>query len=170
MKRFVSNLVLGLFAVALIAVYGITKQPGVFSVTIDPSSESASLTTQDTRMSVRLPGGKVVQVSVAQTPEERTQGLSGVDTLAADAGMLLVFPQVGQHSIWMKGMKVPLDIIWLDDTGEVVHIVENAPVPDISGGDVPTYQSEQPAKYVLELAAGTVEAVGLEVGEAVQLS
>ena len=70
----------------------------------------------------------------------------------------------------MKGMKIPLDILWLDGQGQVVHIVQNAPIPDDEQTVLPIYESNQPARYVLELAAGTVEATGLEAGQVVGLS
>nr|AQS30054.1 hypothetical protein [uncultured bacterium] len=169
MNRFVSNLILGLFVVALVIVYGVSKQPAVFSL-------GHLLTNQivqppvDQQMAIRLPGGQVIQARVVDTPEARAQGLSGVESVPADTGMLFVFQDDGTQGIWMKGMKIPLDILWLDGQGQVVHIVQNAPIPDDEQTVLPIYESNQPARYVLELAAGTVEATGLEAGQVVGLS
>lgn len=169
MKRFVSNLILGLFVVMLIAVYGIAKQPAVFSVIPDSDDTQLTQIKATQPMAVRLPSGRVVRVQIASTPSELNQGLSGRDQLSDSEGMLLVFPEVGLHSIWMKDMNIPLDIIWLDEDGEVVHLAENVPVP-ADTSNLPVYVNEQPAKYVLELAAGTASEVGLEVGESVTFS
>jgi len=79
------------------------------------------------------------------------------------------FPDAGQHGIWMKGMLIPLDIVWLDERGTVIHLIEEAPIPS-NPDDLPVYTNLDPAKYVLELAAGTVADTGLRVGAEVGLS
>lgn len=167
MNRLVSNIVLGLFAVILIGVYGITKQPAVFSLN-QPANDDIQLT-GSAPIKVRLPGGAVVTAQVADTPASLEQGLAGVETLSVDRGMLLVFPEAGQHGIWMKGMRIPLDIVWLNEEGKVVHVVEEAPVPT-DPQDLPVYTNLDPAKYVLELAAGTAGSTGIEVGDTLGLS
>ncbi len=168
MNRFISNIVVGLFAVALIAVYGITKQPAVFSWE-RPEDDNTARLSSAAPVKVRLPGGTVVVAQVADTPATREQGLSGGETLPTDQGMLLGFPDAGQHGIWMKGMLIPLDIVWLDERGTVIHLIEEAPIPS-NPDDLPVYTNLDPAKYVLELAAGTVADTGLRVGAEVGLS
>ena len=38
------------------------------------------------------------------------------------AGMLFVFDQPGRYPFWMKNMKISLDIFWMNDDLEVVHL------------------------------------------------
>jgi len=94
MNRFVSNLILGLFAVALIAVYGVSKQPAVFSLG-QMLPQQLVRTPSGVQAAVRLPGGQVIQAQIADTPEAQAQGLSGVEAIPANGGMLFVFQDDG---------------------------------------------------------------------------
>ena len=90
---------------------------------------------------------------VAATNEQRTKGLSGKDALAENESMLFVFDSAQEHSFWMKDMKFPIDIIWLDANMTVVHIEHNLP-PCSFGSFCPTYKPNNDALYVLETVAG----------------
>lgn len=167
MNRLVSNLILGFFVLALIAVYGFAKQPTVYSTLTSKGQTVAQ--TENTRRII-LPNGTTVTAQLATTEEEQRRGLAGVEQLAGDQGMLFVFAQPGTHSMWMQGMKTPIDIVWLDDKGQVVHLINRAPVPTEGQVDLPTYTNDEPARYVLELAAGTAEESGIEKGKEIRLS
>lgn len=97
---------------------------------------------------------------VAQTREQREKGLSGAQHLANDEAMLFVFDTSDKWAIWMKGMKIPLDIVWLDKDQSVIYIVKGA-----SPNDYPkSYIPDDPALYVLELPAGSVDAKRIKLG------
>lgn len=66
-------------------------------------------------------GEKTYKVQVARTPEERATGLSNVESLPEDEGMLFEYPDV-QESVQytMEDTSIPLDIIFIDEYGEVV--------------------------------------------------
>ena len=67
---------------------------------------------------------KTFKVTVAKTIEEKQKGLSGQKSLGQDKGMLFVFNEKGYYSFWMKDMKFPIDIIFID--GEtIVTIYKN---------------------------------------------
>ncbi len=171
MNRLISNLILGFFVIVLIVAYGVFKQPSTFSLSLPVNEGTTKPTaTNATDTKITLPNGEIINVIVATSLEDRKQGLSGVDLLADDVGMLFVFPNLGQHNIWMQEMNFPLDIVWLDETGKVVYVVEDAPPPDDVSGELPVYQSELPAKYVLEMTAGKAESAGIEVGDTIVLS
>jgi uncharacterized membrane protein (UPF0127 family) len=68
--------------------------------------------------------------------------------------MWFIFPEDKVWKIWMKDMKMPIDIVWLDRDKKVVHIEENVE-PDTEPHDV--YQPPVPARYVLEMSAGSVQ-------------
>lgn len=102
--------------------------------------------------------GKTYQVKIVDTVRARERGLAGRASLPADEGMLFVFDQPGGWSFWMKGMKLPIDIIWLDADKRVVHI-ERAVQPD-----QPPHRSYSPgedALYVLEVGANQSDGVHL---------
>lgn len=97
-------------------------------------------------------GDGVYKAQVAKTPTERAKGLSNSTSLRQDEALLMVYPTDGEHAIWMKDMKYPIDIIWLDKDKKVVHIVKNAPPDSYPEKFVP----KKNARYVLELPAGSV--------------
>ena len=66
-------------------------------------------------------------VETAITPDERKMGLMFRDKLESKAGMLFVFETEKPYPIWMKNMKIPLDIVWLDQGRRIVAVRENVP-------------------------------------------
>jgi hypothetical protein len=170
-NRFISNLILGFFVLALMAVYGFAKQPTVYSMITGQTKQTTTASAgDDTTRRVILPNGTTIAVRVAATEEERLKGLSGVEQLESNAGMLFVFAEPGTYSMWMKGMKIPLDMVWLDSEGRVVHLATQVQPPKDDQAAPPTYINDQPAKYVLELAAGEAEATGTTEGAVLKLS
>lgn len=107
-------------------------------------------------------GSGLYHLTVADNEGERVQGLSGVDALSVDGGLLMKFDADDKWGIWMKDMKIPLDIIWLNSDKEVVYIVKNAS-PDLSTNTI--FAPKDPSRYVIELAAGSVEKAGIKTGE-----
>ena len=120
------------------------------------------------------------RVDVVETPLERSRGLSGRDSIpefglkpdgsAIEGGMLFQFEKPGVYSFWMKGMRFPIDILWLMD-GRVVFIVKAAPVPlpKITDAELPVYQSPVEANAVLELNAGASDRFGIAVGDIAEI-
>lgn len=94
-------------------------------------------------------GESVISARVAKSNEERSKGLSGVADLKEGEGMLLVYDNDDKHSIWMKDMKINIDIIWLDKDKKVVHIVKNAAPESYPR----LFKPSKPARYVLEVPA-----------------
>lgn len=102
-------------------------------------------------------------VEIAGTFQERKKGLMFREYLEAKKGMLFVFEEEKEHSFWMKNTLIPLDIIWLNKEKEVVFIKRN--IQPCKSGLCVRIKPDKKAKYVLELNAGTVEKIGLRVGE-----
>ena len=113
-----------------------------------------------------LPDGYTITAELAVTLEERQMGLMHRRKIDPDQGMLLVFEQVNYYSIWMKNMKIPLDILWLDREKRIVHIEKN--VPPCKEDPCPSYSSRFPALYVLEIKAGSVEEHGLKMYDRIE--
>ena len=110
---------------------------------------------------IRL-GLALYQMKPAVTNAARQQGLSGVKQLGTNDGLLMVFPSDDTWGIWMKDMKIPLDIIWLNNQKKVIYIVNDA---SPSLGTSTTFRPEVPAKYVLEVSAGTIKHNSIKVGD-----
>ncbi len=109
--------------------------------------------------------GKTLKVDLAITPAEQEQGLSGRTGLAADQGMLFIFPNPGQYAFWMKDMNFPIDMIWFDQNLSVIYIKENAPPSSYPQ----TFGPAEDAKYVLEVDAGFSAENGLKIGDKMKL-
>ena len=102
-----------------------------------------------------------VDAWVADTPAARSRGLSVADELQEDQGMLFVFDQSSNWPFWMKNMKFPIDIMWLNKDKEIVFIKQNAHPDDYSE----SYLPETEALYVFEVVEGFVKKNNLEIGD-----
>jgi len=110
--------------------------------------------------------GKTFTVDLALTPEDQRRGLMFVDDLPDDHGMLFIFPRPAPRSFWMKNTRIPLDILYFDETRSLVSVASARPcVAD----PCPGYPSRGPAQYVLELNAGTAERLGVAPGDPLEL-
>ena len=99
------------------------------------------------------------RVEIADDPQERAQGLMNRDSMAAMNGMLFIYERPQYAAFWMRNTLIPLDMIFLDDTGTVVKVHENAvPLDDtaIPGGD--------DILGVLEINGGLSSRIGIEAG------
>jgi uncharacterized membrane protein (UPF0127 family) len=99
-----------------------------------------------------LPDGFSITAEVAISDEERQLGLMFREKLNHDQGMIFVFKDEDFHFIWMKNMKISIDILWLDKEKRIVHIERNA--PPCKKPPCASYSSKIPAMYVLEIKAG----------------
>ena len=112
-------------------------------------------------------GQKCFQVELAQTPEQREYGLMNRSYLDANAGMLFIFDKQGIYPFWMKNTLIPLDIIWIDNSGKVVFIKENA--QPCTNFLCPNIIPTSSAKYVLELNAGICNETGIKLGDQLKI-
>ncbi|MFZ2038449.1 MAG: DUF192 domain-containing protein [Minisyncoccia bacterium] len=97
---------------------------------------------------------------VADTDEKRIAGLSNWNNLKPYEAMFFVFTEPNYHGIWMKDMKISLDIIWLDENSKIIYIKEN-----ILPNTFPKiFKPDSPALYVIELPAGTISQNKISLG------
>lgn len=112
------------------------------------------------------PNGTNIGVEIANNGLERTRGLSNRDSLPSKRGMLFLFPASDSYSFWMKDTKIPLDILWLQDT----TVVDSVSLPAQTEGEpIPQYQPKARANRVLELNSGEAAAHGLTIGSRITL-
>ncbi len=109
--------------------------------------------------------GEAIRVEVADTESTRERGLSGRSGLAADEGMLFIFPDDGEYPFWMKDMLFSIDMVWISADGKVVYMALN-----VSPDTYPqVFRPEVPARYVLELPSGYAREHGIRIGDIVRL-
>jgi len=108
--------------------------------------------------------GEKIFVEIADTEEKREKGLSGRDSIGEDEGMLFLFLQKGKYGFWMKGMKFPIDIIWISGN-KVVGVEKNVnPQIDTLEQDLKVYSPQEDVDKVLEIKAGESEKFGISSG------
>ena len=113
-----------------------------------------------------LPDGTRITLDVATTPEELARGLMFRPSLSEDRGMLLLFSEERVPNIWMKNTLVYLDLVFLDNSGRVVDVIEGA--APCAADPCPHYIPRHPARTVLEVAAGVAGRHGLQAGDIIE--
>ena len=111
---------------------------------------------------VRIGDDIFVEVDLAVTPLEHEKGLSGREELANGEGMLFIFGRQDVYTFWMKGMLIPIDILWIRD-GVLVDMSVDVP-PPVEGGQLAMYFPREPVDAVLEVPAGFAQRHGLRLG------
>ncbi len=86
------------------------------------------------------------QVEIADTDLKRKTGLQCRTKMALNEGMLFIWKTEDLRSFWMKNTSIPLDIIFINKTYEIVDIFYNAKPLSLK-----SILSKKKAKYVLEL-------------------
>ena len=111
--------------------------------------------------------GQRFSIEFATDNASREHGLMMRNTLAADHGMLFVFPDTANRGFWMKNTLIPLDILYFDTDYRLVSM--QLDVPPCKADPCPTYPSNAAARYVLELSAGTAHRIGAKVGDTLKI-
>lgn len=132
------------------------------------TGDTAPATNKPTMSTVQI-GQTLVNVEIADTPEKMALGLGERDSLPEDSGMLFVYGTKTPAVFWMKGMRFPLDIIWIADN-KVVDIHEKVPhEPGVVDNELKRYLPNQLVDSVLEVNAGFVEKNNTKIGDSVQM-
>ena len=131
---------------------------GVVGVLTIPS-ESKLAEVKFPKGSVKI-GDVMLDVQIAETDAQKTRGLMFQNELPYDQGMIFVFDQEQVVPIWMLNMQFPLDIIWFDSDGNIVHMERNI-LPCKSALETATCTVQnadgKKAKYVLEVTSGFID-------------
>jgi uncharacterized protein len=131
-----------------------------------PGTEETMLR-QRGRVTIRTREGLQIglDVEIASDDRERARGLMFRRTLPEMAGMIFVFPGAPEvHSFWMKNTLLPLDMLFIDEGGAVVGIVESAEPLTTHPRDV-----GRPSVRVLEVNGGWCRRHGVAPGDRVAL-
>ena len=139
----------------------------VLLVGCSSEAEPGPVPADDSVIEVTLKG-ELFRLELALDDDSRTQGLSDREEIAADGGMLFVFPEEDRRNFWMFRCLVPIDIAYLDAEGEVVwmHAMQVEPDPK---NPLKRYDSHYPAQFAVELREGTIRRLGLGQGDRIDL-
>ncbi|RMH48463.1 MAG: DUF192 domain-containing protein [Alphaproteobacteria bacterium] len=120
----------------------------------------AAAACREDAIDLRGPFGQVrFHVELADEPAERARGLMFRESLPRFAGMLFVSERPERVSFWMKNTLIPLDMIFIDDRGRVVHVHERA-----RPGDLTPISAPVPVLAVLEINGGLAAELGIAPG------
>lgn len=111
---------------------------------------------QNQREFLLLINGQPFTLELALDPAQRSRGLMYRQLLDERHGMLLVYPRTGTHYIWMKNVRFPLSVIWLDDTARVI---DKRLLPPCVAAPCATYGVGRDSRFVLELASSAFDLV-----------
>ncbi len=107
--------------------------------------------------------GHIFKIETIANESVKEKGLGGRQSICADCGMLFVFDKPDKYAFWMKDMQFALDLLWLRD-GRVVFLEKNV-LPSFMQTMIPAENADQ----VLELNAGTVDKLGIVLGDSVSI-
>ena len=109
-----------------------------------------------------------ISVEIVSTPVEREQGLMYRTSIGDDQGMLFVYPNPGFLKVWMKNTLLPLDVLFLDNEGKIVSLLQN--LQPCTQTPCPIYGSEKPARYMLELKAAFIKNHNIKIAQSLALN
>jgi uncharacterized membrane protein (UPF0127 family) len=145
-------------------------QPAQPAAPVNPKMNPA-LPTEDVTIS-----GRKFKLELATDPDKRMFGLSFRETIAADGGMLFVFPRPVTTSFVMRDCPVPIDIIYLDATGRIVAMHKMVPDPRKPGESdsdyearLTKYPSGYDTQFVIELKGNTLDSLNLKKNDKIRL-
>lgn len=101
-----------------------------------------------------------IDIELADTEAKHEQGLMHRRTMGQNQGMLFVFDKEERQSFWMKNVPIALDIIFVNEAKEIVHIAYDC--TPYSTRSIPSYEY---AKYVVEVNAGYCKKHQIKVGD-----
>ena len=110
-------------------------------------------------------GNKEYKVLAATNYSHWQKGLGGRNSLKRSDGMIFVFKNQEQHTIVMRDMEFPIDILWIKNS-EIVDIAPDVPAePGVEEGQLTRYQARLPSDIVVEFPAGVIKRDGIKIGD-----
>ena len=103
------------------------------------------------------------KTEVAESPAAQQQGLMYRKQMAADRGMIFIFPEPKVAGFWMHNTLIPLDLLFVDSAGRIESIAADARPLDDS-----LLPSRGEVKAVIEINGGLAAARGIKVGDKVR--
>jgi uncharacterized protein len=100
-----------------------------------------------------------IQVEIAESPAARQRWLTFREhSLPLDSAILLVYSKPDLYPLWLLNIQFNVDLMWVDEKGNIVYIVKDVPPCKSSLDAVQcTYKNTKPAKYILAATAGFID-------------
>ena len=98
----------------------------------------------------------LLSIWVVHSAKEKARGLMYVRNMPEQSGMLFVYTESDQRSMWMKNTYIPLDIIFIKNIKTISSIARNTEPLSLKN-----IRSTEPVNYVLEINAGMTKKMGI---------
>jgi len=115
--------------------------------------------------------GHRISLEIADDETEQRKGLSARDSLPKDKGMLFKFKKADTHTFWMKDMRFPIDIIFINND-KIVTIHHNVPafMDTNKTPNLTIYAPKSPADKVIEINAGLAKEYEIKEGDTIKIN
>ncbi len=136
----------------------------------DASQESSSSDAKAPKSTALIDTGEdsvLLDVEVADDPEERERGLMGRTSLPERSGMVFIFFERTSGGFWMKNTRIPLSIAFFDQEGKIVRILDMDPC---RSDPCKVYEPGVAYWGALEVNQGSFERWGVEVGDLIDVT
>ena len=117
-----------------------------------------------------IEGKTCYSIKIADSDEEKTTGLSGVEFLNESDGMLFVFDEETIPGFWTLDMKFSIDVVWINKEKVVIGIERSLiPCNGTKSFDCEIFYPKVPIKYVLEVNSNSTIRHNITYGDLVVL-
>ncbi len=125
---------------------------------------------------VRIAGEKFT-MELALTEDQISEGMAWRESFPDQGGMLFVFPDMQVRRFWMKNCLIDMDVIFLDGRGIVTAMHEMKAEPLQRDDETLTqyesrlklYSSRTPAQFAIELEAGSIDRLGVQPEDRIEM-
>jgi uncharacterized membrane protein (UPF0127 family) len=139
----------------------------------DPALQDSSRVTPFAEVAFEVdPAGgdpKTFCALLADTPEQRAQGMVGRSDFAGYDGMAFVYTEDATGTYHMRGVPIPLAIAWFDDNGRFVSTAEMQACPDAAPACNHEYAATGPYRTALEVPGGGLQKLGVGPGSVISV-
>jgi uncharacterized membrane protein (UPF0127 family) len=105
----------------------------------------------------------ILTIDMFDSPERRLFVLGSLTSFPPGRGVWFFFEDTERARLWSKNLRVEADVLWLDDTRQVVD--RDLRVAPCADSNCPEYTPERFASSVLLLPPGTADDASLAVGQ-----
>jgi uncharacterized protein len=102
--------------------------------------------------------GDLINVEIAKSTAERQRWLMfRQEKIPLNSAMILVYDKPDLYSMWLLNIEYNLDLIWVDESGQIVYLVKDAPpCKNTLDPSSCTYKNTKAAKYVIAATSGFI--------------
>ena len=107
-------------------------------------------------------GNGTFEAQVMTDYSEISKGISGVTEFKSNQAVLMVYPNSDKWNVAVSDTSVSIDLVWLNEDKQVVYYSKNI-MPPTGMVKTFTFAPQLAAKYVVELAGGTIDKDAIKI-------